>query len=70
MLPLVMAEMVRYNATELMDLTSRSEASCDKLFSMREGLAKEVNSEKCKRLLSGELPLAEAVALGGRLLRD
>ena len=65
-LQLVLTEMVRYSPQEAMDLASRSEVRFKYLYSMREELKKEVNSEKWKLLASGELPIAEAVELVGR----
>lgn len=67
---LTLTKMVRYETAEIMSLASRSEERFERLFSQREGLDKEVNSAKWNRLVSGELPLAEAVELAGRLLKD
>ncbi len=69
-LRLTLTKMVRYDSATLMNLASRSEERFERLFSQREGLDKEVNSAKWNLLVSGELPLAEAVELAGRLLKD
>ena len=68
MMPLSLAMLLRYKPDEVMGMVSRSEECFNRVFSRREELAKEVNCKKWNRLLSGALPLAEAVELAGRLL--
>lgn len=68
MLPLTLTTMIRYNSEQIMGLASNSEERFNKLFSKSDKLGKEVNSAKWKRLVSGELPRAEAVELAERLL--
>jgi radical SAM protein with 4Fe4S-binding SPASM domain len=63
MLPLILTEMTAFKPKETLGLISRTESTFGKLYAMREGLRDEVMNEKWTRLVSGELPLEEAVEL-------
>jgi radical SAM protein with 4Fe4S-binding SPASM domain len=68
-IPLVLTQMARYSSRKAMRLASRSEERFKYLLSKNEELAKEVRCDKWTRLVSGELPLVEAMGLAGRFLK-
>ena len=62
--------LVRYNPSEVMDLTARSEERFKQLLGLMPGMTKEVNCQKWNRLVSGELPLGEATELANQFLKS
>jgi radical SAM protein with 4Fe4S-binding SPASM domain len=63
LLPLILTEMIVYKPSETLKLISKTEKVFEKLYAMREELKQQVTSKKWKQLVSGELPLHEAVEL-------
>jgi radical SAM protein with 4Fe4S-binding SPASM domain len=70
LMPLILAEMIRYKSNETLNLMAKTEAAFEKLYAMKDELKQQVTGKKWKRLVSGELPLHEAVELAEKYYGD